>query len=511
MEQACTILDGVEWVATMNEPNMQAAIMTAMKRMEQSGGQWQSPTVEAEHTSDEEREQAARNNFLAYADPAISRAFVEIHHAAREVVRAHTAAKVGWTIAAGALTAAPGGEEKLLEIRYGKEDIFWEGSRGDDWAGVQAYSSQQVDANGLVPHPQLPDNTLVGTTFRPDSLAMAVRHATEVTQGVPILITENGIATADDTERIRYTTAALEGLLETIADGIDVRGYLHWSLLDNFEWGHWEPTFGLIAIDRETFERTPKPSLAWLGQIAQHNAHPGGGARVSYPFADVSAAPVGDLLSLAGRRALVTGGAQGLGKAIALRLAEAGADVAIADIDDALARAAASDIASRFGTRVVGRADGRDGCRVRARRRPSQAVAEFGGLDIWVNNAGVFPSIPVLDTDDAAWEQVFAVNTRGVFNGSREAARRMAVERLRGHHQHRLDRRVRRHRARAVRLRQLEARRARHDQADGARVRTPRHPCARRRPDLRADRGQHGGRCGGDGGRRSRPGDRCPS
>ena len=53
-----------------------------------------------------------------------------------------------------------------------------------------------------------------------------------------------------------------------------MRGYLHWSLLDNFEWGHWEPTFGLIAIDRETFERTPKPSLAWLGQVAQRNALP---------------------------------------------------------------------------------------------------------------------------------------------------------------------------------------------------------------------------------------------
>ena len=274
VEQACAILDGVEWVATMNEPNMQAAIMTAMARMEQAGGQWQSPTVEGEYASDEEREQAARNNFLAYADPAISRAFVEIHHAARDAVRAHSDAKVGWTIAAGALTAAPGGEEKLLEIRHGKEDIFWEGSRGDDWVGVQAYSSQQVDANGLVPHPQLPDNTLVGTTYRPDSLAMAVRHATEVTEGVPILITENGIATADDTERIRYAAAALQGLWETIADGIDVRGYLHWSLLDNFEWGHWEPTFGLIAIDRETFERTPKPSLAWLGQVAQHNAIP---------------------------------------------------------------------------------------------------------------------------------------------------------------------------------------------------------------------------------------------
>jgi beta-glucosidase len=103
---------------------------------------------------------------------------------------------------------------------------------------------------------------------------MAVRHATEITQGVPILITENGIATADDSERVRYTEAALTGLLEAIADGIDVRGYLHWSLLDNFEWGHWAPTFGLIAVDRDTFARTPKPSLAWLGLVAQRNALP---------------------------------------------------------------------------------------------------------------------------------------------------------------------------------------------------------------------------------------------
>ena len=147
---------------------------------------------------------------------------------------------------------------------------------------------------------------------------------------------------------------------------------------------------------------------------------------MSYPFADVSATPVGDLLSLTGRRALVTGGARGLGKAIALRLAEAGADVAIADIDEALAQAAASDIAGRFGARRRGRPYGRHGCRRPCAPGPTQAVAEFGGLDIWVNNAGVFPSIPVLETDDAAWDQVFAVNARGVFNGSREAARRMA-------------------------------------------------------------------------------------
>ena len=268
--EACTVLDGVEWVATMNEPNMQAAIMTAMKRMQQSAdGSWTSPTVE--HATDEERQRASRN-FLANADPEIGRMFVRIHHAARAVVREKTSAKVGWTIAAGALTAAPGGEEKLAEIRYGKEDVFWEGSRGDDFVGVQAYSSQEVDAHGLVPHPVSPDNTLVGTAYRPDSLAMAVRHAWEVTGGVPVLITENGIATKDDGQRIRYTDEALQGLHDTIEEGIDVRGYLHWTLLDNYEWGHWEPTFGLIAVDRETFVRTPKPSLGWLGDVARRNA-----------------------------------------------------------------------------------------------------------------------------------------------------------------------------------------------------------------------------------------------
>jgi NAD(P)-dependent dehydrogenase (short-subunit alcohol dehydrogenase family) len=147
---------------------------------------------------------------------------------------------------------------------------------------------------------------------------------------------------------------------------------------------------------------------------------------VSYPFADVSATPLDDLLSLAGRRALVTGGARGLGKAIARRLAEAGASVAIADLDEALARDAASAIAGRSGNRVVGvRMDVTDAESVRS--ATAEAMAELGGLDIWINNAGVFPSIPVLDTDDEAWEKVFAVNTRGVFNGSREAARQMTA------------------------------------------------------------------------------------
>ncbi|RXZ68060.1 glycoside hydrolase family 1 protein [Agromyces albus] len=262
---ATQILGGVNWVATMNEPNMQA--MTIMiQEAYQSGhlAEWQSPTVDGEA----QRERIAAN--LPVPEPRIGHRMVELHHAVRDIVREHTDAKVGWTIANPALTPTPGNEDKLVEVRYAQEDLYLQGSRGDDWVGVQSYSSQQVDQNGIVPHPEHPDNTQTGAAYRPDALEMAVRHTWEVTK-LPILVTENGIPTGDDDRRIAYTTEALRGMMAAIDDGADVRGYLHWSLLDNYEWGHWHPTFGLIAVDRETFERKPKPSLTWLGDIAHTN------------------------------------------------------------------------------------------------------------------------------------------------------------------------------------------------------------------------------------------------
>jgi beta-glucosidase len=124
-----------------------------------------------------------------------------------------------------------------------------------------------VDANGPVPHPPHPDNSLSGWAYRPDALGLNVRRVWE-RYGLPVFVTENGISTDDDTRRIAYTRAALQGLHDAVAAGAEVYGYTHWSLLDNYEWGSFVPTFGLIAVDRAgDFERTPKPSLAWLGQI----------------------------------------------------------------------------------------------------------------------------------------------------------------------------------------------------------------------------------------------------
>jgi beta-glucosidase len=262
VRQAASILDGVEWVCTINEPNM-LALMVGMARdaqaqAQRSTAEWMSPTVEG-----------AARPVLPDPDPKIGARLAEAHHAARAMLKQHTGAAVGWTVACQALTATPGNEDKLREVRHVREDLYLEAACGDDFIGVQSYTSQAVDENGVVPHPQSPDNTMVGNAYRPDAIGIAVRHAWETTGHTPILITENGIATPDDTRRIAYTSEALGHVFAAIDDGIDIRGYLHWSALDNFEWGHWEPTFGLIAVDRTTFERHPKPSLAWLGEVAR--------------------------------------------------------------------------------------------------------------------------------------------------------------------------------------------------------------------------------------------------
>ncbi|WP_345800124.1 SDR family oxidoreductase [Microbacterium sp. AZCO] len=145
---------------------------------------------------------------------------------------------------------------------------------------------------------------------------------------------------------------------------------------------------------------------------------------MSFPFADVSTRTIPDLISLSGRRAVVTGGAQGLGRAIADRLAEAGASVAIADLDLRRAADAAAAVAGASGALTIGvQMDVADSASV---HDAADAVTEgLGGVDIWVNNAGVFPSVPVVEMSDEQWDRVFAVNARGVRNGAREAALRM--------------------------------------------------------------------------------------
>ena len=103
--------------------------------------------------------------------------------------------------------------------------------------------------------------------FYPEALANVIRAVHKDFKG-ELIVTENGIATSDDSRRVEFIRRALEGVRGCIADGIPVKGYCHWSLLDNFDWQKgFSMTFGLIAVDRTNQKRIPKESLRFLGQM----------------------------------------------------------------------------------------------------------------------------------------------------------------------------------------------------------------------------------------------------
>ncbi|HET9588549.1 MAG TPA: glycoside hydrolase family 1 protein [Anaerolineales bacterium] len=178
----------------------------------------------------------------------------------------------GVTLAVQDIQATEGGETLAAEMRREINDIFLEALQGDDFVGVQSYTRTRVGPEGILPDEEGVELTEMGYEFWPESLESTIRYAIEKT-GLPVIVTENGIATTDDTRRLEYIRRALRGVSNCLKDGLDVRGYTYWSALDNFEWSlGYRPTFGLIAVDRETQERTVKPSARWLGEVARANA-----------------------------------------------------------------------------------------------------------------------------------------------------------------------------------------------------------------------------------------------
>ncbi|MCD8023843.1 MAG: family 1 glycosylhydrolase, partial [Lachnospiraceae bacterium] len=136
---------------------------------------------------------------------------------------------------------------------------------GDDFIGVQNYTRSLIGPEGSLPNPDGAKLTQSGYEFYPQALAHVIRAVAKDFHG-EILVTENGVSTAEDADRVLFIEEATKGVAECIADGIPIKGYMYWSLLDNFEWQKgYAMTFGLIAVDRATQERMLKPSLGYLG------------------------------------------------------------------------------------------------------------------------------------------------------------------------------------------------------------------------------------------------------
>ena len=191
------------------------------------------------------------------------------HQAAKAAIKAlYPDMKVGLTLSLHDLQALPGGE-RFVETNWAEEFTHYlPYLEGDDFLGVQNYTRTLYGPEGQLPAPEGAELTQMDYEFYPEGLEHVIRKVHEGFSG-DLIVTENGIATANDSRRVEFIRRALEGVSRCLADGIPVRGYFYWSLMDNFEWQKgYSMQFGLVAVDRETMERTPKESLRFLGCFA---------------------------------------------------------------------------------------------------------------------------------------------------------------------------------------------------------------------------------------------------
>ena len=194
---------------------------------------------------------------------------MKAHRAAREAIKAlYPGIKVGLTLSMHDLQAVPGGES-FAENAWNEEFTHYlPYLEGDDFLGVQNYTRTLYGPQGQLPAPEGAELTQMDYEFYPEGLEHVIRKVHEGFKG-DLYVTENGIATADDSRRVEFIRRALEGVSRCIEDGLPVKGYISWSLMVKHEWENgFSMQFGLIGVDRETMERSPKESLKVLGSYA---------------------------------------------------------------------------------------------------------------------------------------------------------------------------------------------------------------------------------------------------
>ena len=262
--------DRVSWVCTINEAN--TPLLLAQYGLV-------SAKPDKSHSLAAKAFGVTDDDFCPFFPAAGDQRAIEVvgraHRLAVDGVHAAAAgARAGITLSLQHITAEPGGEEaaKRQDEIINRRFLRDMGSIGD-FVGVQTYTRLTYGSDGRikVPAGDLSDS---GLELVPGALTAACRQAWNIT-GLPILITEHGADLDDkaDHRRAGFIENTLRDLAPAIADGLDVRGYLHWTLVDNFEWfngyrGH----FGLLGNDRTTQRRWIRPSASRYGAIARANA-----------------------------------------------------------------------------------------------------------------------------------------------------------------------------------------------------------------------------------------------
>jgi beta-glucosidase len=211
---------------------------------------------------------APRFSSILFTDPdRIDAQLLEAQARAYQAIKAGPGDfPVGVTLTTQAIEAV--GDDSMAprmeKTLYGE---WWNAVNASDFVGVQAYTRFRFDAKGIVQPPPGAELTAAGYEYFPQALGTVIRMAARQTSK-PIYITESGIGTDDDARRIAWVDASVAELQRCLADGIPVRSYIYWSLLDNFEWtSGYGQHFGLVAVDRASFARSLKPSATHLARL----------------------------------------------------------------------------------------------------------------------------------------------------------------------------------------------------------------------------------------------------
>ena len=276
----------LNYICTINEANMGLQLAAISKRFQLMAQQAAQKAKSAEGTVQvgmnfekmmENMKFAAMENaqvfgtpqpqiFVSSRTPEGDKLVFRAHQAAKAAIKAlYPNIRVGITLSMHDLQALPGGE-RFAEAAWDEEfRHYLPYIKDDDFLGVQNYTRTQYGPQGQLPCPEGAELTQMDYEFYPEALEHVLRKVHEDFKG-NLIVTENGVAVSDDSRRVEFIRRALQGVENCLADGIPVKGYCYWSLMDNFEWQKgFAMTFGLIAVDRSTLERHPKESLAFLG------------------------------------------------------------------------------------------------------------------------------------------------------------------------------------------------------------------------------------------------------
>lgn len=262
--------DAIGYAVTFNEPN----ILRLLRALNLPQGMWQGQRAmlaAAAKASNSDR--FCCINAANFEDlDAMTAQLIEGHKLGTQAIKAaNSKLPVGFSLAMFDDQAT--GDNSLRDAK--RQELYgdWlKAAATSDFIGVQNYERAVWDDKGKLPAPQgVPLNYMGSEVYAP-SLANVVRYTHEVT-GKPILITEHGVGTDDDSIRAAFIPASLKELKKVMDAGVPVAGYVHWALLDNFEWiGGYTPRFGLHTVDLHTFKREPKPSALVYRDIAMSNS-----------------------------------------------------------------------------------------------------------------------------------------------------------------------------------------------------------------------------------------------